>query len=756
MSLPRTSLARALAPALAGVLAWGCDFGIGGGGGCARISQGDYTFPEKEIVQASIAARVTQSGMDFLTRRIKSLVLAFFDADASGRAILPLGDLGVGSLSTGLGPLEAEVRDLVLTLDLSRLDVTLVPGSSPARLEVYVEDAEVGLVDGTVAGVVDGFLFSGDVACGLADGPDGRLARVTMRLVLELATDAFGALDVNVLPSVFDLQDVAITMVTDCDRPECLDGLPAGSTSECLECETICPAADFAADLVTIVQDVFDDLVDQLMNVLADELANLVLDGFLNGKPLAVEGTLDLAPLLSPILAWLEGARPLGVLAKPAGQAFRVTGAGPTLGLDVVLDAGLDVPTPHACVGSGWNERDFQPGPRPTFDGFAQTEAGLVPYDLGLGVSAAIVNEAVWELWKAGALCIAVDTEDLANLSGGRLVLTARTLDLLLPGAADIAGADAPVRIVVRPRLDLGPEYVRVGAGGAAPLLSIALADASVAVEALVADGWLRLITFEADLVLGLAMQPRDDGTIEIGIADVALDGLALPPDNQIFAGARLDVIAPFVVELALGFLTEQPLTFDLGLSGLVSGLGVPLDAIVAATGPAGDQGDWLAFYVQLRDPVTPRSLSPALAIEASGPGWMRVLADGAERYQVRVAGGRWSRTLAGPGPHRVEAARLWLVGRWPVELRAVDAYGRAGPAHVAGEVVIERPALAPAPVAPVLVPGPPASGRPPDRAASPPASGTAGGGCAGGAPSVLGLLLWLSWSASVPRARRR
>ena len=673
--------------ALALTSALGCDFGVDGGGGCARVSQGDYTFEEKDIVGASIAVRVTQSGLDFITQRIKALVLSFFAADADGRAVIPLGDLGLGALSTSLGPFDAEVRDLVLTLDLSRLDVHLVPGSSPARVEVYVEDAEVGLVDGTIAGAVDGFLFSGDAACALANGPDGRVAKVTMRLVLELATDELGRVDVNVLPSTFDLKDIAIALATDCDRPECLDGLPAGNPGECLECQTICPAADFAADLVSIVQEAFDDLVDQLIDTLADELSNLVLDGFLNGKPLAVEGTLDLAGLLSPLLRWMEGVKPLGVLMKPAGQAFRVTGAGPSLGLDVVLDAGVAAGGTHACVAGGWADRDFRPGPRPTFDGLAPTEGGLVPYDVGLGVSAAIVNEAVWELWKAGAWCIAVDTDDLATLSQGRLVLTARTLDLLLPGLAGIAGPEAPVRITVRPRLEAGPDYVRVGRGD--ELLTIGLDDAQVALEVLVGDGWLRMISFSADLALAVGMQPRADGTIELAISGVALEGLALP-DNTIFADARLDVVAPYVVELALGFLTEQPLTFDLGLSGLVSGLGVPLEAVVAATGPAGDAGDWLAFYVQLKDPPPARG-AVAMRLVEGGPGFVRVEGEG--RFQVRVAGGPWSSTIDRAG--RYDAAELWLVGDHALEVRALDAYGRALAAEPAGVVTIlpRRPA---------------------------------------------------------------
>lgn len=739
--------------ALIPCLAWGCDFGIGSGGGCARISQGDYVFPEKDIISASVAARVTQSGLDFLTTRIEELVLAFFDADASGRAIIPLGDLGLGSLSTSLGPLDGEVRDLVVTIDLSRLTVRLVPNSSPARLEVYIEDAEVGLVDGTMAGTIDAFLFTGDVACGLANGPADRVARVTMRLVLELATDAFGALEVRVLPSQFDLQDIAIDIFTDCNRPECLDGLSPGSTGECLECETICPAADFGAELVSILQDAFDDLVDTLLDLLADEIANLVLDGFLNGRPLAVEGTLDVATMLSPVLRWMRGASPLGVLAKPAGEAFRVTGAGPSLGLEVVLDAGIDARAHHACVAGSWSDRGFRPGPRPSFDGLARTPSGEVPYDVGLGVSAALVNEAVWELWKSGALCIAVETEDLATLSAGSLIVTARTLDLLLPGIAQIAGPEAPVRIAVQPRLDLGPDYVTVGDGH--PLMTIGLADARVAVEVLVGDGWLRMISFEADLGLGLGLQPRTDGSVGIEIADVQLAGLALP-DDRIFREARLDVIAPFVVELALGFLTEQPLTFDLGLSGLTSGLGIPLEAVVAATGPAGPDNDWLAFYVQLREPQMERSLSiPGVEVEDSGPGWMDVSLSGigvgsplvpdpgaaaeASAIQLRVAGGRWSGTLAGPGLHRVTAAELWLVGRWPVEARALDELGRAGPSARVAEVLV-APRLTPEPAAGVLV-----------TDTSPGLEASADRGCHGGGVGLLALAL-----ASLLLVRRR
>ena len=103
----------------------------------------------------------------------------------------------------------------------------------------------------------------------------------------------------------------------------------------------------------------------------------------------------------------------------------------------------------------------------------------------------------------------------------------------------------------------------------------------------------------------------------------------------------------------------------------------------------------------------------PAIDVQASGPGWMTftVPVPAAEHFQVRVAGGRWSRDFVGPGPHRFDAAHLWLVGRWPLALRAVDAAGRAGAAEVRGSIDVVRVApllneaviaqLAAAPVSP-------------------------------------------------------
>lgn len=693
---------RLLSTALALSLALGCDFGVTGESGCLRISQGGYSFPEKRVLSDAFAARLTSSGIDFLTARIKALVLAFFDADASGRAIIPLSSLGVGTLGTSLGPLAGQVRDVTLTVDLSRLEVRLIPNTSPARLEIFIADAELGLVDGTIAGSVNGTFFSGDVACGLANGPNDRVALLTLRLALELGTNSRGELEVKVLPSSFDIQDFALSFETDCNKRECLDGLSPGSTSECFECETICPVADFGSDILSTLRSALDGLFDTLLDLLADEVANLVLDGFLNGRPLVVEGEVDLAALLGPWLSWMETARPLGLLARPAGAAFRVTGSGPGLGLDVSLDMGLDAAA-HPCATSPTAERSFGPGPRPTFEGqVVGPEGSLVSYELGLGLSDAVINEALWALWRSGALCVRADSGDVLALTGA--TFTAQTLDLLLPGVVSIAGPDAPVRVSVLPRLDRGPDYVQIGAltvpGGAAeaPLLNLVFTDAEVALDVMVGEAWLRMVAFSADLEVALDLRPTADDEIEVSFSGASLANLELP-DNELFGVAGLEVIAPFVVELALGFLASQELSFALPLTELSGSLGLPLEAVVAAMGRAGPEGDWLAIYVQLRDPPrTPRRLTaPAIEVLSRGPGLLEVRLPNvglAQRTQVKVGASPWSRPLVGPGPHRLDPAALWLQGAQRLTVRAIDADGRVHPAADRGALEVAPPSV--------------------------------------------------------------
>jgi hypothetical protein len=744
--MTRRGRAGRLAPWLLASLlqvALGCE---AGGGGCLRLVTTEASFPQQRVLDEAVLTRVTQRGFDRIAARLKDFILAVFAADSDGRAIIPLETLGLGSLGTDLGPFNASLRDLVLTLDLSGLTVTLVPDTSPARIRVAIADADLGLAEGTLVGRFSTGLLSGDAACALANGPNGRVARLSLELALSLGTTSDGALDVRVEPSRFDLRALEISVRTACDLPECLDGLSAGSTSECGECASLCPASELVAGLGSALRDRLDGVFDALLNSLGDDLANQLLAGFLDGGPLAVEGDLPVGRALGDVLSWMRSANPLSVYVRPAANGIAVRGA--PSGLDLTLDAGFDAAA-HPCVGATGPSPTFRPGPRPRLADVALDATGLAqPYDVAFAVSDALVNAALHAAWRTGALCVDATTADLARLSGGDLHLGAPTIDLLLPGYAGLTGPDAPVRLSLSPRLDGTYDAVRFDADG----VGLTLAGARLGIDAWLGAAWVRVLTFTADV--GLRATPRAEagGRLSLALGEASVTRLALS-DDALFAGADLDVVAPFVVDLALGFLAARPIVLDLPTEGLFEGFGIDLAPTVVGVAPAGETGDWLAVYVALEAPgPRPRRVeAPTFEarVDEGTRGGLVVAFPGAApeaMSRVRAAGGLWSAPLRGQGPHRIALPRAGLgpVQRFEAEVGA--AHARLWREVTLGAVPdVTGPAARPAAGPPSPAPSQAADASP--RGAS--------AGCAGGG-DALGLIWGLVGLAGLTGLRRR
>lgn len=736
---PRARRSRRALALLAAVALWAaCDVSaLDGSGGCVRIHQGDYDFPASAVVKRGLSAQVTQAGTDLLTARVRDLVLAFFDVDAQGRAIVALDDFGVGTLGLSLGPLSAELRDVVIALDLEGLQVQFVPGSSPARMRVHLDRAEVSLVSGALAGALDVLFIQPDLACGLGDGPAGRIARLGFDVDLILATSAAGDLQIQTADLAVRVEDVGLTVITDCQLPECQDG--------CGECQLACGASDLAAKLAPSIQKLFTGLIDTLVSWVADTLAPILVDALLNGKPLAVEGSLDISALGAALLPWLAGASPIGILGQPAGDAFKVTGAGTATALSIDLDAGVDARAVAACIGPPVALPAFVAEAVPPWPTSAKSPDGSSrPYHLGVAISAALVAEAVHASLRAGVLCIDLETADLAALTGGAVVLSADALGILLPGITTIVEADAPVRVRVRPHLGTASP-VRFAAEPGEPDLTVTLDDAEIAVEALVGNHFLRLVAFAADLDLRLGLDALPNAQLSIRVDGVDVSDLRVP-QSEIFASARLDLVAPFVVDLVLGVLADRALRFDLDLGALLGSiLALPVTPVIEEiTGT----GDWLRVLIALRDTPPPSTalLAPNFQVLRADPGHLRaaVTAPAGSQVQLRAAGSAWSRWYPTDQPVSAELAGLYRGGATFIDARLKPAGGLPGP-PLRVPVVIAAPEPAP-------------SGAATPPPASDPVLYVDGGCGSGGSGDPLGGLVLLLWclGAALRRQRRR
>jgi hypothetical protein len=669
---PRT---RPLWPLLVTLL-FACDIsGSGGSSGCLRVHQGDYTFPVKRVVEGAVSTRVTAAGVSLVTEHIHTLIGALFEVDDQGRAIIPLATLGLETITTTLGLFSGELQDAVLTLDLASLTVTLVEGSSPPRIKVSVVDADVGILSGSLAGSVNLLLTEPDLACALGNGPQGRVARLSFDIEITLSNDQDGSLDVAVGVASVDIQDVAIDITVDCTLDECQDG--------CSECMIVCTTAALGAQLTTVAQAVLDGLVDDIATWLADQLATPLLDQLVNDKPLAIEGTLNVATMARLLLPALHSVLPLGVVTRPTGEAFSVTGTGDDAALEIDLDAGVDAAVSHPCVGEPQAEPVFEATPPPPWP---ETLPDGGTYHAGVALSEALVDQTMYAAWRAGALCIDATTADVATLTAGQLVVRAATLELMLPGISAFAGDEASIQLSIRPAAG-SPPTVRFVDGDAPIRLSLERVEVSVALFA--GDGFQRVLAITSDFEVSIALDPLSGGRIGLRVSDIVV-----AEAETTFAGpfeaARIDLVVPFVVDLLTGTLADTTFELDVDPTGTIAALtGIPLVPSLRAISAT---DNWLQLLVTAE--VGPPEPAPMVAVHVtrSVPGALSVHTSGppGAQVQLRIGRGGWTPWFDVGGAREVPHPRLWLLGEVGVTARyRADASSPPGEAAEVGRVTI-------------------------------------------------------------------
>ncbi|MHB1845833.1 MAG: MYXO-CTERM sorting domain-containing protein [Deltaproteobacteria bacterium] len=413
-------------------------------------------------------------------------------------------------------------------------------------------------------------------------------------------------------------------------------------------------------------------------------------------KPLGLVGTLNAGNFLSKFGA---PAAPLQLEIFP-GQAVD-SATLPLIaqnggGLTARVVTGVEALSPSTCVPS-------RPAPTPAppsqidFDSESQ-KLGLASYMVGVGLSQAFLDQAAYEAYNAGALCLDID-------SYNESLITTSVLVPILPSLANIA-PNAPAYAVLRPQ---NPPTVTVGAGTIQngqivnPLLTLAMKDLRIDLFATVDERPVRLFAISADVSLPLALGVGPSGSsiqilmgsfsnVLVNLNATGENILAEPPSQILkliplvlqLAGPKLAALPNFNLPSLAGF----DLTID-GIGGIVAdGDGGYQDVGLFADLTSAPPGAWLpggaAPSVRIAE-----NLEPALSDVSPGGTLTRwptaVLAvdqqAGPTETSFSVEGGLWSPYVRG-GLVVVSTPLFLIQGHHAIEVRTRPQGSRADGFH--------------------------------------------------------------------------
>lgn len=685
---------------LAGLCAFGCDGGIDLGlAGCDGLE--DAPFPRGEIntIERGATAVMTAAGTEFLIGERERLAGLLLDVDPDGWVRLDLPPVETGSDRLGIG-----LRALRVAFDLRAAEIALDFVDDPARIRLAVRDARLRFESGEVwIGV------GGNGGCTLENGaergtPGAHFLNASIVVDLFPSVDQIGRLGLAVTVETPVVEDLDIELGFDPDLPECSDFGTA------FECEVACGASDLGADIIELLYGLFDEQLNTLIAPVIEGIANDLIAG-LTDKPIAIEGALG-AALLADLLPIPLDAHRLLFSAAPSPEGFTLRTAGARGdGLGLTLDIGLDA-LDHPCVPPTGRAPALEAGPTPTLTGY--DHQGEV-YQLGLSVSQALLNRALWTVRRSGLLCLAVDTDQIEALTGQAVDTAA--LGLFLPGLTRLAGGPRPMMIALDPRVeadDFPLVTLRpvVDDGGVPQLgLDVALPDLGVELYAYLEDRWTRVFAARTDVRAAVTVQATPQNRLALALDPPEIGPLTIEYDELVGAD-DLPALLRLVLDLATRTLLAEGLAFDVGLEGLIEQLtGLPYDARIAALRVDGVMDDHLSVLLSL-DRVGGAALvaeaETTARVTAVEPGRVVLAVDApgvrAARYQWRVDGGPW-RALrsATDGALTLDEPLLRLPGQHRLTVRAVadGAYATldSSPVELTVEVArAPKPEPAPAP----------------------------------------------------------
>ncbi|MBI5501664.1 MAG: hypothetical protein HY907_15575, partial [Deltaproteobacteria bacterium] len=522
--------------------------------GCVEPIPGG--FPLEQRIANSAQARLTPNAITFLETNFSAIVATLMPDGLSfdiPESTTDIAGIGTVTICPGGG--------CTATINITGVDIQPTPPSSlvlVAQLEVVTSNIRISTERNFTCLWLSGFECDMDVDTRRASPPNNTM-RATLTLTIDTRT---GYTNANVtdagLADGIQSDDISISAANTCGA-------------------VWCSIAD-----IGIVKDI---IVGQLESTLTDTLTSQLStftcmacpdapatcptgttcdadsgfceysDGTCAGMLLGLEGRTDLGTMMASVSPGLSA---LVDFVFAAGGYANVDGNGLNLG----AYGGLEAVTPNACVPADYvaDWLTYAPAPiAPEFSsgndftacrrcpegtecsaGYSCADSGRCedaagacesvtqPVMVKLGLAERYLNRAGAGLFESGMLCLGLGTSTVAQLNYGKLALLMPAIDRLTWGDT------APVSIEVRPQL---PPRFLIGDLVADPLLgvepdgrslSIVMDDAQLDFYLWMLDRWIRVLTVEMDLDVGLRLE-AEAGQLVPAITGIAVQSSCMP-----------------------------------------------------------------------------------------------------------------------------------------------------------------------------------------------------------------------------------
>ena len=520
------------------------------------------TLESTHLIPSAVDLRITEKGMDSLLGSMIPQILGEGETNPDGTTTIDLSDLPEDLLSSPLefGPFQSGItlREVKISIDLSKLEFTALPSSGPIRLRLEAYDLPVRIDHAIISGEVALFGIESSAACRLETEAPEMSTFMDLDAILIITSLPDQTFETDLELELIDIKEFNLTVEQDCTLPECTDQV--AFESPCIECG-ICDNSLLSPDLLNGLRDLLGDAFQQLLTILIQPLVDTMMGDELNQALQDLGLNLQLGPLLGMIAPALEPLatpwRTLELKSRPSLSGFSSTVGDLKLGLDVGFRSPED--------GRGSNRSDAAAiGTLAQIEWPDETPTGK-EYDLGLRLRPEVFERLLLSIFKTGLACTTIRPQDIQALSDQKLNLTQESLQLLFPELMGVGAPDLPVRFQLNLAEDeLSP--VRFDATSTQPgVVDIDLAVAGLEII-VTADGprgpsWLTLAPqIKAKGTLSINAETAEISIQLNGLELSGLEGATTPITNTSNTKELLNNIGAFTNDISF----EIPLTLTL------------------------------------------------------------------------------------------------------------------------------------------------------------------------------------------------